>query len=62
MSKLDEFLRGIRFNLGIKGFLTSHWGSENFRHSGHGGCFLSLARPLDFDFHQVFADDQRWDF
>ena len=31
MSKLDEFLRGIRFNLGIKGFLTSHCGSEKFR-------------------------------
>ena len=25
MSKLDEFLRGIRFNLGIKGFLTSNF-------------------------------------
>ena len=55
MSKLDEFLRGIRFNLGIKGFLTSHCGSENFRHSGHGGCFLSLAKPRDFDFHQAIA-------
>jgi len=55
MSTPDEFLRGIRLNLGIKGLMASHWGWENCRHSGHDGCFLPIAKPPDFDFHQAFA-------